>query len=83
MSEPEDQHTTTNNPANTGEPLIHDLNAEPDPDAPAGRDALAFYGMLFDYGRRNGMASCYHFDDRDRRSWPPNRGCDRCCVDSD
>ena len=30
MSEPEDQHTTTNNPANTGEPLIHDLNAEPE-----------------------------------------------------
>ena len=28
MSEPEDQHTTTNNPANSGEPLIHDLNAE-------------------------------------------------------
>ena len=28
MSEPEDQHTTTNNPANTGKPLIHDLNAE-------------------------------------------------------
>ena len=31
--------------------------AEPDPDAPAGRDARAFYDMLFDYGQAQGMAS--------------------------
>ena len=40
MSEPKNQDTTTNSPANSGEPLIHDLNAEPETPVTPANDNL-------------------------------------------